>query len=293
MHRRVARAPLVAALLAKGIKRRACGSDGSWCLGRHCAIGNNRGRRRCNRFAMTADRGTEGIAEIAQEMPAVGNLDSGRRPVSDGAAEDAGAITRNDLHTRMLFEPGRDSRGVAVRQQVDDLLALQVAQNGAVGQATPLRIFIYADNARLGRRRQLRSANKAKQRRTADRHAEAISKAGACRTTQRQAKMALDVSEALTAACPGTDSLRQALGKDPTWTVAVGAAESACLYPNSGDAALARQVSQRAGVVAVHVIRKNATARAGSLRRCGLGYDGHAIRGRQNLYDRQACRNER
>lgn len=183
LHRRIARAPLVAALPAKGIKRRACGPNDPRCLGRHCAVGNDRGRRCCDRFAMAADRGTQGIAKVAQEMPAVRNLDSGRRPVSDGAAEDAGAITRNDLHTRVLFEPGCDCRGVAVRQQVDDLPALQVAQDGAVGQAAPLRLFVNADNARLGRRRQRRSGNQAQQRRTAGRHGETISKARACRTT--------------------------------------------------------------------------------------------------------------
>jgi hypothetical protein len=190
-------------------------------------------------FAVTVDCVLQRFAEVAQEMPAVGNLDSGRRPVSNGAAENAGAITGNDLHTRVLFEPGCDCRGVAVRQQVDDLPALQVAQDGAVGQTAPLRIFVNADNARLGRRRQLSSGNEAQQRRTADRHGETISEARACRTTQRQAKVALDVSKAFATARPGTDHLRQALGEDPAWTGGVGAAEPARLHSDSGDAALA------------------------------------------------------
>jgi len=193
----------------------------------------------------------------------------------------------------VLLEPGCDCRGVTVRQQVDDLLALQVAQNGAVGQTAPLCVFVNADNARLGRRRQRRSGNdEAQQPRTADRHGETISEARACRTAQRQAKVALDVSEALAAACPGTDHLRQTLGEDPAWAVGVGAAEPARLHLDSGDAALAGQVSQRAGVVAVHVIRKITTAWAGTLCRSELGYDSDAIGGRQNLYDRQAGRNE-
>jgi hypothetical protein len=101
--------------------------------------------------------------------------------------------------------------------------------------------------------------------------------------------VALDVSEALAAACPGTDHLRQTLGEDPAWAVGVGAAEPARLHLDSGDATLAGQVSQRAGVVAVHVIRKITTAWAGTLCRSGLGYDSDAIGdGRTCTTDRPA-----
>ena len=54
-----------------------------------------------------------------------------------------------------------------------------------------------------------------------------IGKAGACRTTQCQAKLALDISEAFAAAPPRLNYRGQTFGEDPTWTIGVRAAEPA------------------------------------------------------------------
>jgi hypothetical protein len=66
----------------------------------------------------------QGLGEIAQEMKPISNLCSGggSLPRAVGIVGIGGrAITRDDLHPRMLLEPLRQRVALAVRQQGDGL----------------------------------------------------------------------------------------------------------------------------------------------------------------------------
>jgi hypothetical protein len=53
-------------------------------------------------------------------MPPVGDLDRVWQGPRDGTAVSAVTVPGDDLDLGMLAEPGFDSRGFAVRQQIDD-----------------------------------------------------------------------------------------------------------------------------------------------------------------------------
>src|SRR4051794_8011869 len=68
-------------------------------------------------------------------MPSIRHLDGLWRPLTGSVAIGAGAIAHDDLDGRMVLQPGGQGLGRAVRQQVDDPVTLQVAQDRAVALA--------------------------------------------------------------------------------------------------------------------------------------------------------------
>lgn len=75
----------------------------------------------------------KGGAGVLELMPAVRHLN--RAPLDDGSAGAAAAAARDDLHFGPGRQPSRDSRRLAVRQEVDDLAPLEVADQRAVAVA--------------------------------------------------------------------------------------------------------------------------------------------------------------
>src|SRR4051812_18363329 len=68
-------------------------------------------------------------------MPPIGDLDGLWRSLAGSVAIGAGAIAHDDLDGRMVLQPGGQGLGLAVGQQVDDPITLQVAQDRAVALA--------------------------------------------------------------------------------------------------------------------------------------------------------------
>ena len=99
------------------------------------------------------DNGTDGIAEIAQQMPAIGYLDRFRRALPDPVRVGTGAVACDDLDAGMLAQPISKGFGLPIRQQVHDLVTLEVDEDGAVATPTPPGPIIYAENLRRWRRR--------------------------------------------------------------------------------------------------------------------------------------------
>ena len=56
----------------------------------------------------------ERLSQVDQDMPAVGNLGRTGSPATGAVGVRAGAITAENLHPRMLLEPGRERRGRAL-----------------------------------------------------------------------------------------------------------------------------------------------------------------------------------
>ncbi len=113
-----------------------------------------------------------GIVEVAQEMPSIAHLDGIWSPPADAVGIAAGAITGNDLSTRMILQPGRNCVTLAVRQQVDRPVALQIDDDGAVALAAPPCPVINADDARRRCWFYRHGPDQAQQRVAADRHGE-------------------------------------------------------------------------------------------------------------------------
>src|SRR5690349_8320072 len=102
--------------------------------------------------AMLIGNGLDGITQVAQQVPAVGDLHGVGSPLTDTVRAGTRAITRDDFDTRMSAQPGRECRRLTIRQQVDNLVLLQINQDGAVAMATPPRPVVHSEYAWRARR---------------------------------------------------------------------------------------------------------------------------------------------
>ena len=100
--------------------------------------GDDRGLRISGELRSTAERATmpvgerlHGIAEIAQQMPAIRNLDGVGCALSGTVGVGAGAIARDEGHARVLPQPHRQGLGLTVGKQIHHAVALQVDQDRA------------------------------------------------------------------------------------------------------------------------------------------------------------------
>ena len=75
------------------------------------------------------------ITKVAQQVPAIGDLYGVGSPLTDPVRVGTSAITRDDFDTRMSTQPGRERRRLTVRQQIDDLVLLQIDQDNACPRA--------------------------------------------------------------------------------------------------------------------------------------------------------------
>jgi len=87
------------------------------------------------------------LTKIAEQMEAIGDLNRVRR--TSGRATDVlwATVTRNDLDTRMLLEPGFKYGGTPLGQQIDRTTLFQIEQNGAIPLAFAERKIINTQHA--------------------------------------------------------------------------------------------------------------------------------------------------
>ena len=104
---------------------------GRWPGLRRRHIGVQLGRDRAGGLAqlgrVPVEHLPERVTAVAQQVPAVGDLDRLRRPLADAVGVGTGAVAADDLDAGMALEPGRQRLGLPVGQQVDDAAALEVA----------------------------------------------------------------------------------------------------------------------------------------------------------------------
>ena len=96
-----------------------------------------------------------GLAEVLQQMKAIGDLPRLRRALTRSLRIEASAVAADHLHFRMLLEPVGRGRRRTIPQQVHYLTALQVHDDRAVVGALPPRPIINAshmDRAVIGPR---------------------------------------------------------------------------------------------------------------------------------------------
>src|SRR3954467_8336521 len=105
-------------------------------------------------------------------MPAIGHLRRLRSALPSPLRIEAGPIPRDDLDTGMTFQPGGHSLGAAIRQYLDDAVALKIAQDRAVPLTAPPRPIINTYHPRWRGRLPPGSADQAQQRVATDRHGE-------------------------------------------------------------------------------------------------------------------------
>jgi hypothetical protein len=179
---------------------------------------------------MTVESVAHGIAEIAQQVEPVGDLDCLRSPGPNAVGIGAGPVTGDDLDAGMRLQPGGDRLGLAIGQEVDGAIgALQIHDQGAVALATAPGPVIDTDDARRRCRFNRDSPDQAQQGVAADRHGEQARQAGAQLTPCAQCQRTLKLGKPDGAPLPKRRRRGQAFGEDPARAAGVRAAEAADL----------------------------------------------------------------
>jgi hypothetical protein len=122
-------------------------------------VSRNGARRLPYRAAMAIDNPLQGFPQIVEQVPAIRDLKSLRCPLSGRLSVSASAITRDNFNTVMTLQPSRDGGSLAVGQQVNDGVALEVAQDGSVVLTTAPGPLVDTHRPRRRVRRSHSSAN--------------------------------------------------------------------------------------------------------------------------------------
>jgi hypothetical protein len=108
----------------------------------------------------------DGVVEISLQMPAVG----ARRALARAIRTGAGPVSGDERYARVLPQPMAQDLGLAIRQEIHHLIALQIDEDAAVLVAAPPHLVIHPEHAgrRAGFWRQVLPTGHAEQRVGAD-----------------------------------------------------------------------------------------------------------------------------
>ena len=156
--------------------------------------------------------GVDGVAEVAKQMPPVRHLHGIWRTLPGTIRIGAGPVAGHDLDAGVPLEPSRQGLGLAVRQQVEHAVPLEVDEHGPVAMAASPGPIIDPEHAhgRPRLRRRVVPACHPQQRVGAGGHGQPRREPGAGLAAQRQAEVTLQVAEARgPAAAAGAVSARR------------------------------------------------------------------------------------
>ncbi len=85
-----------------------------------------------------------GLREVLLDMEPVSHLDGVRRSLARSGGIVTGAISADELDSRMGLEPTFQACGRPIRQQIDNLMILQVNQDRAIGDVATKGPIIYS-----------------------------------------------------------------------------------------------------------------------------------------------------
>ena len=92
-------------------------------------------------------------------MPSISNLDSRRSALTDGVGIGAGPIAGDDLHPRPIAEPGGNVCGLAIGQEIDYFVRLEIDQHGTVATPTSPRCQISSDDPTIMFQRAIKASS--------------------------------------------------------------------------------------------------------------------------------------
>ncbi len=101
---------------------------------------------------VTIDNGADGVTEVAQQMPAIRDLDRVWGALAHAIGIRTGPVTCDDLDPGMLAKPHGQGLGLPIGQKVDHGVALEIDQGGAIPMVAPPGPVIDGEDARRGLR---------------------------------------------------------------------------------------------------------------------------------------------
>ena len=101
--------------------------------------------------SMPVTQGLDSLAEVAEQVPSIGDLDGIRGTLPDAIGVGAGMIAGDDLDARPVPQPGGNGGGLAVGQQIDHPVGLDVDRHRAVAAPAPPGPVIDSEDTRRRR----------------------------------------------------------------------------------------------------------------------------------------------
>ena len=145
---------------------------------------------------MPVTESLDGLPEIAEQVPPIGDLDGAGGTLADTIGISTGTIASDNLNAWAIAQPDGERRCLTIRQKVDDLVRLEVDQHGAVVAATSPCPVVDTENPRRrdGPDRQ-GSRRQAKQRVRARGNGDACCQASPSLAAERQAELVLKIAQ--------------------------------------------------------------------------------------------------
>jgi hypothetical protein len=241
------------------------------------------------------DNGADDVTEVAQQMPAICDLDRVWGALAYAIGIRTGPVACDDLDPGMLAKPHGQGLGLPIGQKVDHGVALEIDQGSAIPMAAPPGPVIDGEDTR--HRRPLvvvaDAADQPQQRVRAGRHGQPLAQPPAGLAAECQADMALQAAQPLGSACASPGDTGQALGEGLAGTGRVKAAEPPRPDAQCHRATLPRQIGKRALVSTVEPLGRLATRRTRRRSLARTGVDGDGVRGWKDLIDGEAGRDQR
>ena len=130
---------------------------------------------------LTINHGADGIAKVAQQVPTICNLDRIRRTLPHAVCICASPVSRDNFDAWMLVQPPCQSVGLAVGQEVNHRVALQINEDRAVAMTAAPCPIVNGKDTRGVRRLSISAglAHQPQQRVRAGRHSQSLSQAHA------------------------------------------------------------------------------------------------------------------
>src|SRR5215471_5409346 len=208
--------------------------------------------------AVIVDNSTNGVANVAQQMPTVSYLDGIGRSLAHTVGIGTCTVACDHFDTRVLSEPGSQRFRLPIRQEVDHLVAFQIDQNRSIAMATAPSPVV--DGKHTRRRRRLLAACcrscHTQQRIGAERHRDPGCHSRPCFPTKRQRQITLQLAKSLGSA--GTARhIVETLGKGLASTMRIEAPEPPGLYTDCHLSAARWQVTQLSQVAAMNSPRND------------------------------------
>lgn len=113
--------------------------------GRHRPGCARRFGRLAQAFAVGSHDPVDRRGQVAQQVPAVGDLDRLRGALTGAFGIGAAAVSADDADAGMPAKPGGDGVGVTIIEQVDRAVGGHVDDHGAVDVAAPHREVVHSD----------------------------------------------------------------------------------------------------------------------------------------------------
>ncbi|GLS69041.1 hypothetical protein GCM10007890_10530 [Methylobacterium tardum] len=175
---------------------------------------------------LAGDSLLQGLAQIAQHMPAVEDMHCPGRPLPDALAVDLGPVAGDDLDAGMAPEPVSNGVCVAIGQELRDGVAFQIDDDRSVAAPAPPGPLVDGDDAWQPWYRGRPGPHHAEEGGWAGRERQPVGQSCGRRSAEGEAEMPLHILKPSGAPGARDGDVRQALAEGAAGADGVAAAQA-------------------------------------------------------------------